>query len=100
MYERAAKVAKEKGESAKVRRYNRAVDSIKTMQKQVSETIVWMSGSPVTSLSLPLSPPRRKQARRSTWTTSLPQCPQGEGLRHQKLPLQSLQTSRSCLMRS
>ena len=56
MYERAAKVAKEKGESAKVRRYNRAVDSIKTMQKQVSETIVWMSGSPVTSLSLPLSP--------------------------------------------
>ena len=35
MYETAAATAKEKGEGTKVRRYQRAVDSIKTMARQV-----------------------------------------------------------------
>ena len=39
MYESAVRVAKEKGESSKIRRYSRALDSIKSMQKKVRTSV-------------------------------------------------------------
>jgi len=38
MYETAAAAAREKGEGTKVRRYQRAIDTINTMARKVSTT--------------------------------------------------------------
>ena len=39
MYDNAIREAKSKGESSKVRRYTRAMETIKTLQKKVSQNL-------------------------------------------------------------
>lgn len=45
MYDNAVQEAKSKGESTKVRRYTRAMEIIKTLQKKVSTNIFYKIGS-------------------------------------------------------
>lgn len=53
MYDNAIREAKSKGESSKVRRYTRAMETIKTLQKKVSQNLYKQILAPYCPPSLP-----------------------------------------------